>query len=117
MIDQSEIVSAFPASYLEREARLRRQCPRGRRAGRGVDQAVVDATRWLEPEGWLRLHKGYQPGTAEAAAWRVKFPPSCFIAYRSSDDFGQTWKPILSGMPRTGQWGRRTRPRGTCHFK
>jgi hypothetical protein len=36
--------------------------------------AAMKATRWLQREGWLRLHQGYQRGTMEAAIWRVQFP-------------------------------------------
>jgi hypothetical protein len=34
----------------------------------------LKATRWLQHEGWLRPHQGYQRGTADAAIWRVQFP-------------------------------------------
>jgi hypothetical protein len=43
-------------------------------------RAVEDATKWLQHEGWLRLHKGYQRGTTDAASWRVKFRPGAELS-------------------------------------
>jgi hypothetical protein len=77
-------------------------------------RAVADATKWLQYEGWLRLHKGYQRGTTDAASWRVK-TPSC--AELSTE---QVRRLALAGLRRPSrdnqyQTGRLGTVTGTPH--